>query len=94
MSASPAYSFIADCSLRKIGEHALLLVFPRDGSEAFGLQVNESFALLFEAVSGLESFSAGDLAGVLVREYGLAEPEALEEAGRTIALWIENGLIG
>ena len=70
----------------------MLFVYPEQG-KARGLQINESFAALFEAVSALDSFGKDTLADFLTEHYGLGPEQAGQEAGKTIELWLGEGLI-
>jgi len=68
------------------GVHLLMLP-PADGRGQQALQVNESFAFLWERFRKADSFSSGDVAEALADQYGLEADEAAVEAGRTIELW-------
>ena len=75
---------IGECSLRDVQGKKILLVF--GGPDPRYLEVNESFALLWEKASQGD-FTADDLASTLVEVYGLDVPTALQEAVSTIELW-------
>ena len=86
------YRFTCKCSLMQMWDKYMLFVYPATG-KARGLQINESFAVMFKAVEDMESFGTDQLAASLTEHYGLAPVQAGQEAARTLELWIQEGLI-
>lgn len=93
MKEGKRYSVIPECSVRDLGGKYLLMVYPARETP-YALDVNESFARMFQWAKGQETpFTEEDLARFLEEEYGLASAEALDDARSTIQLWQENHLI-
>ena len=81
---------IGECTLREVQGKKVLLIF--GGPHPRYLEVNDSFALLWEKASEGE-FTADDLASVLTRTSGMASAQARAEADATIALWKQHQLL-
>ncbi len=84
---------IPGCILRELSGRHMLMVYPEDGSEAYALEVNGSFAFLVKTAKALGDFSAEDLGSALETEYGLSPAEASEETDKALAIWKEEGLL-
>ena len=56
------------------------------------VSMNESAALLWQAIVDKESFTAEDLAMVLLENYEVDEDTALTDAKAIAAKWIETGI--
>lgn len=56
------------------------------------VSMNESAALLWQAIVDKESFTAEDLAKVLLENYEVDEDTALADAKAIAAKWIETGI--
>ena len=81
---------IDEAILRELRGKHLLLVFDKAGTRA--LEVNESFAFLWNKVVGTD-FSADDLVSALCEEYGLKPEQAREDVLNTISIWEEKHLL-
>ena len=69
----------------------MLLVFKDDSTRV--LNVNDSFARMWEAASLLGEFSCSDLAESMLAIYELSAEVAAIKAGELIDLWKKEGLI-
>lgn len=86
------YTLIPDCTLRKLGDKYVLMVYPLEAAP-FALDVNGSFALLIKVAQCLIRFTAADLASALVKVYCIPPDKAASETEITLSLWRQHGLI-
>ena len=61
-------------------------------SKPLALEVNDSFAFLWEQLYG-KDFSIEDVSGLLVEHYDLEPSDASEEARKIVTLWEEQQLM-
>lgn len=78
--------------MRELNGKFLLIVYPEAPGKPFALDVNEAFAFLFKEAQRLETFTVGDLAEELVKQYELPKDKALKDVELTVESWIQNGL--
>ncbi len=90
---SNRYHIVPECVLRQLGDKYLLLVYPSDEDDSYALQINESFAFLLEKILNQPSFTEEEVSSLLTSQYDLSEEEARAESEKTLALWLNNGLI-
>lgn len=87
------YRLFEDCSLRELKGKFLVMVYPKGGQKPFALEVNESFAFLFQTAQRLEVFDVDALANAVVNEYKIDLNRAKEEVEHTLEIWLQYGLI-
>lgn len=73
---------------RRRGKYVLMVYV----SQPFALEVNDSFAFLWEQLSGKE-FTPGDVCALLQEHFGLEEDLALSETEGIIRLWESQQLV-
>lgn len=80
--------------LRPLGEE-FILVPEGGGLVNFNKMVsfNKSAAFLWNAVSGMDSFSVETLADLLVGEYGIDLETALRDSAAIADKWVESGIV-
>ena len=81
---------IDEAILKESRGKLILLVFDKNGTRA--MEVNESFAFLWNKFSGTD-FTAEDLASALVEEYGIDPESASVDALSTISIWKDSLLL-
>lgn len=86
------YHFRSRCILRDLGSRHVLMVYPSDGQNAYALQINDSFAMLFRRMYGT-SFTQNDIILALTDLFSLPPDTALAEAATILRLWQEQDLI-
>ena len=78
------------CVLKKARSGWTLLVLEGSGQRA--LRVNDSFAELWSAASGMDDITPESLAEAVMERYELDAEEALERSREIIGLWQGEGL--
>ena len=86
------YRINPSCIEREVGGRRLIIVYP-EAAKPYYLEVNESLFYVFRAARDLGNFDENDVAEILEREYGLSDEVAWKEAGATITLWRQHGLL-
>lgn len=81
---------IDEAILKESRGKLILLVFDKNGTRA--MEVNESFAFLWNKFSGTD-FSTEDLASALVEEYEIDPESASVDALSTISIWRDSLLL-
>jgi len=80
-----------NCTVQALRGKYLVIIYSADRAPQ-GIEVNESFAMLLKKAIALGEFSEEDIASLMVELYDLDADTAKEEATKTIALWLENGI--
>lgn len=77
------------CRLHRRRGKYVLMVY---ASQPLALEVNSSFAFLWEQLSG-KDFAPGDVSALLQEHYGLEEDQAASETEGIIYLWESQQLV-
>lgn len=77
------------CRLHRMRGRDVLMIYQ---DRPLALEVNESFAFLWENLFG-KDFTFEDVSALLQSHYGLEPSDAREEARKIVALWQEQQLM-